>query len=81
MGHMSDSTTVARLACDEATARRLAAALGEALDTENAVCAAFEGDGGQWQLAIHFRVQPVQQMSRRCARWSRSPPTMRRRRR
>src|SRR5512141_2614109 len=50
------TTTLAHLTCDEPTARRLAAALGESLD--NAVCAAFEDDGGQWQVAIHFRDQP-----------------------
>jgi ribosomal protein L11 methyltransferase len=50
------TTTVARLACDEPTARRLAAYLGESLD--DAVCAAFEGDGGRWQIAIHFRDPP-----------------------
>ncbi len=49
-------TTVARLACDEPTARRLAASLGESLD--DAVSAAFEGDGGRWQIAIHFRDPP-----------------------
>ncbi len=52
------TTTVARLACDEPTARRLAAYLGEIFDADNTVCAAFEGDGGQWQLAIHFRDPP-----------------------
>ena len=50
------STTAARLACDEPTARRLAAALGEGY--EAAVCAAFEDDNGQWQLAIHFSETP-----------------------
>ncbi len=50
------STTAARLACDEPTARRLAAALGESY--EDAVCAAFEGDKGQWQVAIHFSKPP-----------------------
>jgi ribosomal protein L11 methyltransferase len=50
------TTTAARLACDEPTARRLAAYLGESLD--DAVCAAFEGDGGRWQIAIHFREKP-----------------------
>jgi ribosomal protein L11 methyltransferase len=58
MHAMSVSTTVARLACDQPTARRLAAVLGEALDTEDAVCAAFETDGGEWQIAIHFRAAP-----------------------
>jgi len=49
------TTTVARLACDEPTARRLAAYLGEIYGTEDTVCAAFEDDGGRWQVAIHFR--------------------------
>ncbi len=52
------STTVARLACDEPTARRLASALAEIFDGEDIICAAFEGDGGQWQVAIHFRDKP-----------------------
>jgi ribosomal protein L11 methyltransferase len=50
------TVTVARLVCDQPTARQLAAYLGESLD--NAVCAAFEDDGGQWQLAIHFPEPP-----------------------
>jgi ribosomal protein L11 methyltransferase len=50
---MADSpTTVARLVIDEATAKRVAFQIGETL--EDAVCAAFEGDGGRWQVAIHF---------------------------
>lgn len=50
---MVDSpTNVARLAIDEATAKTVATLIGETLD--DAVCAAFEGDGGQWQVAIHF---------------------------
>ena len=52
------TTTVARLACDQPTARRLAAYLGESLDPEATACAAFEDDGGQWQLAVHFRERP-----------------------
>ncbi len=55
---MTDSTTVARLACDEATARSLAAALGEIIDAESAICGAFEADGGRWQVAVHFRKMP-----------------------
>jgi ribosomal protein L11 methyltransferase len=51
-------TTVARLTCDEPAARQLADALGESLDAREAVCAAFEGDGGQWQVAVHFRKPP-----------------------
>ncbi|MGA2565754.1 MAG: 50S ribosomal protein L11 methyltransferase [Pseudolabrys sp.] len=52
------STTVARLPCDEPTARRLAAYLGEIFGGDDTACAAFEGDGGQWQMAIHFRNKP-----------------------
>jgi ribosomal protein L11 methyltransferase len=49
---MAGMTVVARLVCDQPTARQLAAYLGESL--ENAVCGAFEDDGGQWQVAVHF---------------------------
>ncbi len=52
------STTVARLPCDEPTARRLAAYLGEIFGGDDTACAAFEVDGGQWQVAIHFRDKP-----------------------
>jgi ribosomal protein L11 methyltransferase len=55
---MDNPTTVARLACDEQTARRLAAFLGESLDAEDTACAAFESDDGQWHVAIHFRMPP-----------------------
>ena len=55
---MNASTTVARLACDEPIARRLAAYLGECLDADDTVCSAFEDDDGRWQLAIHFRTAP-----------------------
>jgi ribosomal protein L11 methyltransferase len=56
---MDDSTTRARLVCDETAARRLAAYLGESLDPENTACAAFEIDG-QWQVTVHFREPPDQ---------------------
>ncbi|HEY0223551.1 MAG TPA: 50S ribosomal protein L11 methyltransferase [Pseudolabrys sp.] len=55
---MSSPTTVARLLCDEPTARRLATFFSECLDPEDTACAAFEGDDGRWQLAIHFRDKP-----------------------
>jgi ribosomal protein L11 methyltransferase len=55
---MNAPTTVARLACDEPTARRLAAYLGETLDGEDVVSAAFEDNDGHWQVAIHFRKPP-----------------------
>lgn len=55
---MNAPTTVARLACDEATARRVAAFLGESLDAEAAACAAFEDRGGRWHVAVYFRQPP-----------------------
>ena len=61
---MNSPTTVARLACDEQTARRLAAYLGESLDGEDTACAAFEDSAGGWQVAIHFR-QPPEEASLR----------------
>jgi ribosomal protein L11 methyltransferase len=62
---MNSPTTVARLACDEPTARRLAAFLGESLDADNAVCAAFEDETGGWQVAVHFRHAPDEANLRR----------------
>ena len=61
---MNAPTTVARLACDEPTARRLAAYLGESLDADDTACAAFEGDDGGWQVAIHFRSAPDEERLR-----------------
>jgi ribosomal protein L11 methyltransferase len=55
---MNSPITVARLACDEPTARRVAVFLGESLDADNAVCAAFEDETGCWQVAVHFRHAP-----------------------
>jgi ribosomal protein L11 methyltransferase len=55
---MDSPTTVARLACDEPIARRIAAYLGEIFGADDTACAAFEGDDGQWQVAIHFRDAP-----------------------
>ena len=52
------NTTVARLTCDEPTARRLVAYLGEIFGADDTGCAAFEDDRGQWQVAIHFRDPP-----------------------
>jgi len=61
---MNSPTTVARLACDEQTARLLAAYLGESLDADDTACAAFEDNTGRWQVAIHFR-QPPEEASLR----------------
>ncbi|MFN3659515.1 MAG: 50S ribosomal protein L11 methyltransferase [Pseudolabrys sp.] len=55
---MHAPTAVARLRCDERTARRIADFLGESLDADDAACAAFEGDDGQWQVAVHFAAPP-----------------------
>jgi ribosomal protein L11 methyltransferase len=55
---MDAATTVARLVCDQKTARRIADYLGESLDADDTACAAFEDDDGQWQVAIHFRAAP-----------------------
>jgi ribosomal protein L11 methyltransferase len=57
---MNAPTTVARLSCDELTARRLVAFLGESLDATDSACAAFEDGAGDWQVAIHFRNTPVE---------------------
>src|SRR5690349_15258096 len=46
-------TNVARLDCDESTARRIAALLGETLPEDVAV-SAFEKDNGHWAVAVHF---------------------------
>jgi ribosomal protein L11 methyltransferase len=55
---MDAPTTVARLACDQPIARRIAAYLGEIFGADDTACAAFEGADGQWQVAIHFRDPP-----------------------
>ena len=57
------TTTVARLICDEPTARRLAAYLGESLN--DTVCGAFADDGGQWQVVVHFSAPPDEAALRR----------------
>ena len=51
-------TTLARLICDEATAKRLADSLSERFD--KAATAAFEGTDGRWNLEIHYEEAPDQ---------------------
>ena len=46
-------TKVARLDCDESTARRVAALLGETLPEDVAI-SAFEKGDGRWTVALHF---------------------------
>ena len=56
---MSDgNTAVARLACDETTAKRLADSLSEHFDLSETAIAAFEGTDGRWNVEIHFEVAP-----------------------
>ena len=74
---MDAPTTVARLACDQPTARRIAAYLGEIFGADDTACAAFEGDDGHWQVAIHFREPPGRSGLARAR--SRSRPVTRRR--
>jgi len=52
---MSTDTTAARLTTDEQTARRIASFLAESLDAEEAACAAFENEHGQWEIAVHMQ--------------------------
>ena len=51
-------TIVARLATDEANARRLADVFGEMLDPNGAVVSAFEVARGAWNVEIHFVHEP-----------------------
>ena len=46
-------TKVARLDCDESTARRVASLLGDTLPEDVAV-SAFEKEDGRWAVAVHF---------------------------
>src|SRR5512144_2169827 len=55
------NTVLARLACDEPTARHIAALTAECFT--DAVAGAFEGDG-QWTVEIHFREPPDQEALR-----------------
>ena len=59
----TNTTTVARLACDERTARLVADALLDAFETATA---AFEGTGGHWNVEAHFAEPPDESAVRRC---------------
>jgi len=52
------ATTVARLAADEATARRVMDAVSESFDPLAAVAGASEDGPDRWTVAIHFRDPP-----------------------
>ena len=52
------ATCVARLATDQATARRLSDVLAESFEDQDIATAAYEEAGGRWTLAIHFPTRP-----------------------
>jgi ribosomal protein L11 methyltransferase len=52
------TTYVARLAAEEAVARRICAYLSELLDPAEAACAGFVQPGGHWQVELHFTARP-----------------------
>jgi ribosomal protein L11 methyltransferase len=54
----SPPTIVARLATDEAAARRIADLLGETLDPDEAATALVEQPDGQWAIEIYFSLPP-----------------------
>jgi ribosomal protein L11 methyltransferase len=61
-------TVAARLTTDEQTARRIASFLAESLDAEEAICAAFENERSQWEVAIHFPRAPDEAQLRNLVR-------------
>src|SRR6185503_3880409 len=54
----SGNTTLARLVCDEKTARRVADSLSESFDSSATAIAAFEGIDRRWNVEIHFEHPP-----------------------
>ena len=55
-------TTLARLICDEASAKRLVDSFSERFD--DAATAAFEGTDGRWNLEVHFEAPPDEEAVR-----------------
>src|SRR5881227_1426201 len=51
-------TTLARLACDELNAKRIADAISESLDSSATAVAAYEGTDGRWNVELHFGAPP-----------------------
>jgi ribosomal protein L11 methyltransferase len=62
---MNSSTTLARLICDEKTAKRVADALSESLEAAGTAVAAFETPDGRWNVEMHFEIPPDQAAVRR----------------
>jgi ribosomal protein L11 methyltransferase len=61
----SGNTSLARLACDEKTAKRLSDTLSETLEADETAVAAFEAPDGQWIVEIHFETPPDEAAIRR----------------
>ena len=61
----SGNTAVARLICDEGTAKRVANLLSESLEADEAAVAAFEGTDTQWAVEVHFETPPDEAALRR----------------
>ena len=57
---ISGNTTVARLLCDEITAKRVASLLSDSLEATDIAIAAFEGHDGLWAVEVHFETPPDQ---------------------
>jgi ribosomal protein L11 methyltransferase len=54
----SGNTTLARLVCDERTARTVADALSESFEAGGVAVAAVQGTGGRWVVEVHFETPP-----------------------
>jgi ribosomal protein L11 methyltransferase len=67
------ATILARLTCDEPTARRLATFFDDRLGDDVAV-AAFENDAGQWAVEITFATAPDQNAIRELAKAGKADP-------
>lgn len=55
---MPHPTILASVRCEASLARRLASFLGESVDSQSAVCGAFEDPDGRWRVEVHFRETP-----------------------
>jgi ribosomal protein L11 methyltransferase len=63
--NLSRNTSLARLVCDEATAKRLADQLPDHFDDAETAIAAFEGTDGRWNVEVHFETAPDEAAVRR----------------
>src|SRR5215212_2794686 len=52
------NTTVARLVCDDPTARQVADLLFDNLGSSTTAIAVFEGTDGRWNVELHFETPP-----------------------